>query len=54
MDRKMNTNNSSHEQQLAGSTKNDIAGGDGITPLKEAIGKHGEEEYNVQGLSTHP
>jgi hypothetical protein len=54
MDLKMNTNNPSHEQQMDGSPKNDITEGEGITSLKEAIGKHGDGEYNVQGLSTHP
>jgi hypothetical protein len=48
----MNTNNSSHEQQIYGSPKDDITEGDGTMPLKEAIGEQGGEEYNVQGLST--
>jgi hypothetical protein len=54
MDLKMTTNNSSHEQQLHGSPKNAIAEGDGTAPSKVTIGKHGGEEYEVQGLSNRP
>ena len=54
MDLKMNTNNSSHEQQIDGSPKNAIAEGDGTAPLKDAIGKHGGEEYELQGSSNRP
>jgi hypothetical protein len=53
-DLKITTNNSSREQQVDGSPKNDTVEGDGTTPLKETIGKHGGEEYNVQGSSKLP
>jgi hypothetical protein len=54
MDLKMTITISSHEQQLNGLPKNDVAEGDGTTPLKDAICKHGGEEHEVQGLSNSP